>query len=129
MKKIDKRGFTLIEVIMTVAILGIITLIIVPSVNGIIEKNKTDSYEKLKKSFVTAAKTYVADNRYNLDIKCDSPSSRPTIDITLQMLVDVGNLTEPIKDPRTEESISLNNKVLVTYNCSNKRFTYEYNYG
>jgi len=124
MKKINRKGFTLIEVIMTVAILGLITLIVVPSVNGLINKNNEDSYENLKNSFIAAAKTYVADNRYNLNVTCSSP----TIYITLQELVDVGNLTEPIVDPRNREDISLENKVKVTYNCSNKTFAYEYSY-
>ena len=36
----NNKGFTLLEVIMVVAILGIITLILVPNVITLIEENK-----------------------------------------------------------------------------------------
>ena len=48
--KINRKGFTLLEVILVVAILGVITLIVVPSVSSLINKNKNEQYENLKKS-------------------------------------------------------------------------------
>ena len=124
----NDKGFTLLEVILVVAILGVITLIAVPSVSSLLNKNKDDQYENLKKSIISAAKIYVSDNRYNLGIVCNNVNNKPIITVTLEELVSEGNLTEPIIDPRNKNEIDLNNVVNITYNCYNKTFSYEYNY-
>ena len=124
----NNKGFTLLEIILVVAILGVITLIVVPSVSSILNKNKNDQYENLKKSIISAAKMYVSDNRYDLGITCNNASERPTFTITLKDIVDSGDLTEPVVDPRDKSEISSSNVVNITYNCSNKSFNYEYNY-
>lgn len=124
----NNKGFTLLEVILVVAILGVILLIVVPNVSGLLKKNKDEQYENLRKSIISSAKIYVSDNRYNLPIVCNNTSDRPVFTITLQNLVDAGNLTEPVVDPRNKSEIELSNVVNITYNCSNKSFSYEYNY-
>lgn len=49
MKKINKKGFTLVELLAVIVILGVLLLIAVPSVNNIINNSK-------KKAFASAAK-------------------------------------------------------------------------
>lgn len=122
----NNKGFTLLEVILVVAILGVITLIIVPSVSSLLNKNKNEQYENLKKSIISAAKMYVSDNRYEFDINCTNNIYE--FDIELNKLVDAGDLSSPVIDPRDKSEISLSNVVSVTYNCTNKNFSYEYKY-
>lgn len=122
----NNKGFTLLEVILVVAILGVITLIIVPSVSSLLNKNKSEQYENLKKSIISAAKMYVSDNRYDLGINCTNNIYQFTIE--LNKLVDAGDLSNPVIDPRDKSEIELSNVVNITYNCSNKSFSYEYNY-
>ena len=124
----NNKGFTLLEVILVVAILGVITLIVVPSVSGLLNKNKNDQYTNLKMSIISAAKMYVSDNRYNLGIVCNADNDVPAFIVTLQTLVDSGNLTEPVIDPRYKSEIPLTNVVNVSYSCNSKNFNYEYNY-
>lgn len=122
----NNKGFTLLEVILVVAILGVITLIIVPSVSSLLNKNKSEQYENLKKSIISAAKMYVSDNRYDLGINCTNNIYQFTIE--LNKLVDAGDLSSPVIDPRDKSEIELSNVVNITYNCSDKSFSYEYNY-
>ena len=69
--KINNKGFTLIELLAAIVILSVIVAIMVPSVNYLIEKNKNDNYENLKKSIISAAKVYISDNRYNITLDYD----------------------------------------------------------
>lgn len=124
----NNKGFTLLEVILVVAILGVITLIVVPSVSGLLNKNKNEQYDNLKKSIISASKMYVSDNRYNLGVVCNDSTDTYNFTIDLQTLVDAGNLSEPVTDPRNEKLVPLTNVVNVTYNCSKKSFDYQYNY-
>ena len=52
MKKINKKGFTLVELLAVIVILGVLLLIAVPSVNNIINNSR-------KKAFLSQVKLAV----------------------------------------------------------------------
>lgn len=56
MKIKNSKGFTLIELIATITILGIIMLIAVPNVIGVVTKNKKQTYVNDARKMVTLAK-------------------------------------------------------------------------
>jgi len=62
---VNNKGFTLIELIITIALLAVISIISFVSINGVIEDNRVRNCENLRKSIMTAAKEYVSDNRYS----------------------------------------------------------------
>lgn len=123
---VNKKGFTLIEVIVVIVIIVILSLILIPNVMLFINKNNINSYEKLITNIESSAKIYVSENKYNLGFGCSDPSKTKTI--TLQTLVDEGDLSSPITNPKTKADIDLNkSNVTVTYNCMTKTFTYKVN--
>ncbi len=129
----NKKGFTLVEVIVVLALLSLILVILVPNVFVLINKNNEKSCNSLKDNIESAAKIYVTNNKYNLGIKCydENNSDDTTLKITLNDLINSGDLTtdssgkitNPTKKQNSE--ISLTNIVKVTYNCSTKDFNYE----
>lgn len=123
MNSINKKGFTLIETLMVIALIGIISLILVPNVIFLINKNKTESCENLKKNIISATKIYVNENKYDLKFTCDNP-----IKIRISTLIEVGKLSSDIKDPTNEEVNLTNEEVEVKFNCNTKQFTYNFNY-
>lgn len=123
MNNINKKGFTLIETLMVIALIGIISLILVPNVIFLINKNKTESCENLKKNIISATKIYVNENKYDLKFTCDNP-----IKIRISTLIEVGKLSGDIKDPTNEEVNLTNEEVEVKFNCNTKQFTYNFNY-
>lgn len=126
----NNRGFTLIELIVTIALLALISTISVSVIGNIRGKHNVNSYYELLKNVESAAKLYVTDNRYNLksvgiDIKCPNNNS---FTISLQQLVDNGYLTTDNNGIKNFDGSTLNlseNKVTVTYDCIKKNFTYK----
>lgn len=126
----NNRGFTLIELIVTIALLALISTISVSVIGNIRGKHNVNAYYELLKNVESAAKLYVTDNRYNLksvgiDIKCPTDNA---FMISLKELVDNGYLTVDNDEIKNFDGSTLNlseNKVTVTYDCTKKNFTYK----
>lgn len=143
MNKLSNKGFTLIELLAVVVILGVLSAITVPTVTSLINKNKEDNYESLKKSILSAAKIYISDNRYNItldstpcndvnktrDIKSIDGTDLTDNKITIITLTNSGNLNdgrETIINPKNNnQKLDLDNSyVIVKYNCNTKDYDY-----
>ncbi len=61
-RKINKKGFTLTEILAVIAILGVILAIAVPSYNSLSKKFEKEYYDKLQGSVLAAAKSYYKEN-------------------------------------------------------------------
>ena len=68
MKRINNKGFTLVEVLAVVAILGMVMVIMIPNVSNFLAKEKDTNIERLKKSIIQAGKLYVSDNKYDITL-------------------------------------------------------------
>ena len=66
--RLNKKGFTLIEVLAVLVILAMLVAFAIPNVNHLIQQTRNDSYNDLKNSIVVAAKNYVSDYRYEISI-------------------------------------------------------------
>ncbi len=119
----NKKGFTLIEVIMVIAIIAILSLILIPNVMILIDKNKKRTCEKMIDNIESAAKMYVNQNKYELGFDCSGTPKG----IKLKTLVDAGYLGGELVNPINKEKISLESEVSVTYNCKVKGFKYKAN--
>jgi len=112
-----KRGFTLVELIGTVVILGLIALLAFPPMLNMINNSKSEVSEATKSFIYTAAQTYVNQNMN------DFPKTEGKIYcITLRSLVREGLLTDNLKDVETNKNINLDNKVQIKY--ANGKFDY-----
>lgn len=110
----NKKGFTIVELLVTITLLAIISTIAVVSITSFINKTKENNYEILKNTVLEASKEYVADNRYG-----NIESS-----ITAQYLLDNHYITSRLTDPKTGKNIDLNS-VVITITYQNKNYTYE----
>ena len=116
----NNKGFTLIELIVVVAIIALLSLVLTPNVISLINKNKVNSYNDTIKSIEMAAASYVSDNRYSLGITCTNNEKY----VSLQTLVKTGALTSIPTNPCTNSDFVDTEEVKITYNCNTKEYSY-----
>lgn len=109
----NRKGFTLIELIATIAILAVIALISFVSITKVLEKSRIDNCNILVENIKTSAEEYVSDNRYNSTFvnKVDNNSNEVTItaaDLNLK-----GDIVNPISN---ETIIKSNVKITIELN-------------
>ena len=143
---LNRKGFTLVELLAVVVILSVLLAIMIPSVNYLIDINKENNYNNLKESILGAAKIYMSDNRYNVTLDyqdegglCVSGEIDEEVhkinnneingQITLEMLVSNNYITTNkdgyIINPMDNTALDLTaNYVEVKYQCSTKDYTY-----
>ena len=57
MKKFDSKGFTLVELLAVIVIMGILMMVAIPSVTRTIENSRKDTFVDIAKSYANAART------------------------------------------------------------------------
>lgn len=78
----DKKGFTLVELLATIVILGIIMVIAVPNVMGILSRNRSNTYVEDAKKLATLAEYQVRSNGNVIQ----KPATNQCIVLTLSYL-------------------------------------------
>lgn len=91
-----KAGFTLLELLVVILILGFLVMMSVPLVNRVINDVRAEMYESVVEDIKSAAKTWSSDNTSLL------PDEGDSITITLGDLKAGGYIKMKVIDPRTE---------------------------
>ncbi|MCI3922540.1 prepilin-type N-terminal cleavage/methylation domain-containing protein [Paenibacillus sp. TRM 82003] len=89
----NQKGFTLVELLAVIVILGIIAMIAVPAIGNIIEKSREDALEQSILMVRDSAEAYFLDN----------PA---TTKVTLTVLVEKGYLRSVPKNPKTNTAFT-----------------------
>ena len=111
------KGFTLIEIIATIAILGIMSVIAIVSVNGIIQKGKDEHYKSIEENSSLATESYVQTNRDDLPKNVGEKKKIP-----LRTLVEK-NYIEPPEDYYNKQC-NLDNSYVIVYKYSKNAYSY-----
>lgn len=107
--KLNKKGFTLVELLVVLVILVVIMTIAIPSVTSSIERSKQKQKESKIQLVLSAAELYV-------DRHKNSYSSNDSYEIKLKEIICDGLLTkEQAKDPMNE-TYTVSGYVLYTKN-------------
>jgi len=60
---VNKKGFTLVELIATITIMLLITVIVTPNIIKYVDRGKDRQYEQLESQIISAAKDYYIKNK------------------------------------------------------------------
>ncbi len=109
----NKKGFTLVEVIVSLALLSLIGVAVGISLNKIFKNQEIKSYneyvEKVKSSAILYANNTV-------DIINDLNSNYSYKVVTIKELVDKGYINKNLTNPETKEKINQDDSVRIYYN-------------
>ena len=138
---LNRKGFTLVEVLAVIVILGLLAVIMIPNVGVLIEQNKNNSYDELKNSIVMATRNFFSDYRYQISVdgNCNDLSEKKNIisinnvsladsKVSIKMLVDRKYLSSNIiNDPRdSAKELNIDDSyVIVSYSCQSKNYLYD----
>lgn len=110
----NTKGFTLTELIVTIALIGIISMIAFPSISKLKENNKLEKYKAYEKVMETGAKLYVDSKKADLFNDTDNET------ISYSTLL-ANKLIEKFEDDRVECSSSYvtatKNEQVVSYDA------------
>ena len=112
-----KKGFTLVELLAVIVILGVIALITVVSVNNILSDSKDSLSATQKHNVEEAAKAYYLKEGMDEEDTC----------ISISELISKGYIeAKEVKDPKTKENLEGYVKITVPSTSEFNQYTYEY---
>ncbi len=126
----NKKGFTLIEILSVLVIVSILVVISIPSISDILEKSKQRSKEEVLETVKSAAEMYAIDYKIGLAepilitelcknyLKCPIKDPITDEDITgyLYSRIDKTSNNSKVFELKSGSPISLNNTILNTVN-------------
>lgn len=118
MKNKNEKGFTLVELISVVVVLGLLAIIVIPITKNIISEERDDLYQRQIDGIIESAKVWGANNIDKLPAEGESD-----VEVTLGELKTGGYADKELKNPKTENLFDdTTTKVII----SNKNGILEY---
>lgn len=104
----NKKGFTLAELIGVIVVLALICLITVPSITSVLKDNKKSLCETQLNNILAAARNYASENLLSMPA-----NDGETKTITIQDLIDSGFIGENIENPVTKENFDIEIEITI----------------
>ena len=99
----NKKGFTLVELMGILVILGVMLVFTVPAITSTLKSSEANEIREYEKTVCMAAKTYMEVNRYNY------PKT-----VKFKTLRNNGYLSSTLKNPETDSLDSDNRNVTIS---------------
>lgn len=107
----NKKGFTLIEMLTVVAILSILFVTFLPKINTAFKESRADQLQEVREMVATATEVY-------LDTSCgekqmDLLKETDQVTIYLSSISDCGLIEEKVYNPVSGDYVDLNNEYVI----------------
>lgn len=113
----NKKAFTLVELLATIIILGLLATIVAVNVADYVDEARASSYDTLVKSIKSGTELYLADHSSEY-MELDVVGA--TFEIELADLASDKYIENKLIDERTGDTIALTTKVKITVVGKNK---------
>lgn len=117
MKK--KNGFTLVEVLGVIVILGLLALLVIPAIDKTVKESNQTLYQAQLSTIIEGAKNWSSDHINEL------PINNGSITVTLEILQAGGYVPLDIKNPITEQPFPSDLIVRITEKNSQYQYKVE----
>ena len=107
----NKKGFTLVELLAVIVILGILALIIVPAISSYIVNTKDETYRSHETTMAEAAKSYTVECIKG-NKQCTLPSKGSSTEIYLNELIEQEYI-DKIKNPTDNKDCDYTNSYVI----------------
>ncbi len=124
-----RKGFTLVELLGVIVILGLIAMIAIPTINSALNSSREKAYDEQVRTIVEASRTYMSKN----SLKLPSQAEGNNCCLSVATLQKSGLLTsDDIKNPKYQKDSeeeekkyeNFNGSVIITF--TNNKYKYEY---
>ena len=107
----NKKGFTLMELVTIIALLSIIGVVLIPKINNVFKESRADQLESVRNDVIDATNVY-------LNTKCGNESynvllKENTVKIYLNNVSDCGLIEGKIYNPMNEEYFDIEKEYVI----------------
>ena len=123
----NKKGFTLVELIGVIVLISLLTVLATAPINNIIKNSKKDLNESQKKQIILSAQNWAIDNKDKLPMRGKNTES---IKVTIEQLYNEGYLDNEVidldKDSKMSNCSHVNISLIDENKNSGNAYTYEF---
>lgn len=109
----NKKGFTLIELVTIIALLSIVAVITIPKINTAINTSRADQLEDVRENIVHATDVYLNNNCGNINHKVLIQDGN--VRIYLSDIYECGLIDKRIYNPMNGEYFNIDNEYVDAY--------------